>query len=57
MMDETDPSDHDPCNSKQPEFPEVARCWCRAEQGRGKAEVLNPSRTFLKLEIPLPRGW
>ena len=53
MMDETDPSDHNPichCNSKQlgSELPEVARCWCRAEQGRGKAAVLNPSGTLPK---------
>lgn len=62
VMDETDPSDHSPIfhyNSKQlgPEFPEAARCWCRAEQGRGKAAVLNPSRIVPKLEFALPHGW
>lgn len=74
MMDETDPLDHNPiCHNKQlgPEFPEVARCWCKAEQGRGKAAVPNPSdgttaccggrspspRTLPKLEIALPQRY
>ena len=64
MMDETDPSGHNPiCHNHQPgpDFPEVARCWCQAEQGSDGTIACcgghSPSPgTPRKLETALPHG-